>query len=348
MKRVMTTSVVAGLVGALGFASVAAQEATAEEGAMEEAMMAPMSVNLSGSLRSGVVRTNDESNVSPDDDTSWDIGSNNGSRVRVTGSAELDGGLTAGYNLERGVGAAALGERFHNVWLQGAFGTVTLGRQAVPYWDATSFDGSYHLGGGPNDNGDKNSGIGFGTNLGGPFNVRAFAADNDSSGTAGEGVDVWELVGTLTAGPVTVNAGMRSAEQPEVAGVRPKDVDRFAIRLNGGVANITWMAGYESADNNQVCMKDMMPMQCDSERFGAHVAFGLGAGSVYTQYEDRDVDGGSMNDSSQWLIGYSHTLSDQVRISAEHAVQEMNPGMDTNMGREYDVTKTGVIMRIDF
>ena len=346
MKRVMTTSVVAGLVGALGFASVAAQEATAEEGAMEEEMMAPMSVNLSGSLRHGVVRADDESKMM--DETTWDIGSNNGSRFRITGSAELDGGLTAGYKLERGVAADALGQRFHNVWLQGAFGKVTLGRQAIPYWDAASYDGSYHLGGGPQTNTDKGSGIGFGTNLGGPFNVRVFAGDNDSSDPAGDGLDVWELVGTLTAGPVTVDAGMRSDKQPKADGMRPKDKDRFGIRLKGDIANISWMAGYESAENNQGCMKDMMAMMCDSERFGAHVAFGLGAGSVYAQYEDRDVDSGSMNDSSQWLIGYSHTLSDQVRITAEHAVQEMNPGMDTNMGKQYDVTKTGVILRVDF
>ena len=379
MKRVMTTStsVVAGLLlGAFGFSSVAAQEAAAEEAAMEEEemMMAPMSVTLSGSLRYGAMRVDDD----VVDDATWELGSGHGSRVRVTGSAELDGGLTAGYQLERGVGAASLSQRFHNVWLQGAFGTLTLGRQAAPYWDAQSFDGSYHLGGGPNDHGaagrDKGDGIGFGTNLGGPFNVRVLVMDDNSSGVgdaytladavedlvdagllsesdvssediealtqqlvpgagggpAGDGADIWEVVGTLTAGPVTANVGFRENE----------DQDRAGIVLNGSVANISWIAGYERADMNQGCMKDMMPAMCDSDRFGAHMGFGLGAGTAYVQYEDRDVDAGDMNDSSEWLIGYSHALSDQVRVTAEHKVTESHGSVDK--------TTSAVVMRVDF
>ena len=37
--------------------------------------------------------------------------------------------------------------RHHNVYLSGAFGTVTFGQQDAPYYGATTWDGSQTLGG---------------------------------------------------------------------------------------------------------------------------------------------------------------------------------------------------------
>ena len=119
MKRVITTSVVAGLLGALGYVPVASAEGT-----------------LYGSVRSGIVVMDDG-----DADAMWDIGSYDGhmdhessdrlfSRIGVKASHELDNGMMAGLHIEKRLDNFRT--RHQNVYLQGGMGRVTLGQQGAP------------------------------------------------------------------------------------------------------------------------------------------------------------------------------------------------------------------------
>ena len=362
MKRLMTTStfVVASLVGALGFSSVAAQEAAGEEGAMEEAMEevapAPMSHTLYGSVRSGVER------VDPDNgDSAWDIGKNFGSLLGIKGSADLGNGLTVGYKLERGVAESNLGQRFHYVDVKGAFGTVTLGRQPSPYRAAQTWDGSYWLGGAVNTGGDKISGVSYASDLGGPFNFKALVADDNRDTGGGDGADILEVSGSFTAGPIDINVGyadgaraasktltrngkvVTDADDMEEA---DRLGDRFAVTVGGEFTNISAKVGYEDGSEVDTCTMDGMTKACDSEKFGFHLGYGIGDGNVYAQYGEEDSDN-NMSDSDYWLVGYAHQLGSGVVLYAEHREKD-DMVMRDMMMKEESTGTTVMVLRVDF
>ena len=160
MKRMITTSVVAGLLGTLGFAPVVSAEGT-----------------LYGSVRSGIVIKDSEGA-----DAMWDLGATDAgdlgdsgdrlwSRIGVKASHELDGGLTAGLVIEKRLDSFRT--RHQNVWLSGSFGKLTFGQQGSPYQAAGwhSWDGSNFTGGNFQMVGSRKQGISYASDLGGPFNV---------------------------------------------------------------------------------------------------------------------------------------------------------------------------------
>ena len=214
MKRVLTTSVVAGLLGTLGFAPAVSAEGT-----------------LYGSVRSGIY------SVNPDGpgDATWDIGSVDAgdigsgdklwSRIGVRASTELDGGMTAGLHIEKRLDNFRT--RHQNVYVSGDFGTITLGQQGAPYYSAVSWDGANFFGG-SSDPGSRGNGIRFDSNLGGPFSISAMVADDDSGGGGqGNGVDGWQVGGSLAAGPVTIGAGYMD---------QTNDNKRMGVSLGGSLS----------------------------------------------------------------------------------------------------------------
>ena len=184
MKRAMTTSVVAGLLGTLGFAPAVTADFT-----------------LYGSVRSGVYMLDPQNGGS----TTWDIGSvdagdlgsgdKHWSRIGVKGSTELDGGAMVGFTVEKRLDSFRT--RHQNVWVSGDFGKLTLGQQGSAYnsgvsWDNTNLFGNWNGIAG----GTRLQGIRYDSSLGGPFNFALMIADDNSSGGGnGQGVDAIEGVG---------------------------------------------------------------------------------------------------------------------------------------------------------
>ena len=304
MKRVMTTSVVAGLLGTLGFAPAVSADFT-----------------LYGSVRSGVYIVN------PDGpgDTTWDLGTVDSgalgptgdarvvgardklwSRIGVRASTEIDGGLTAGAHIEKRLDSWLT--RHQNVFLSGDFGRITLGQQGSPYYSGVSWDGANFFGG-SSDPGSRQNGIRFDSNLGGPFGVSAMVVDDDSgTGGQGNGVDGWEVSGSLAAGPVSIGVGYKDQDN---------DLERMGVTLGGSFGDMGWEIGYETSD--------AMGTDDNDGRYGFFVDYSLGSGAVYLSYEDLDVGDGSVDsmgmarsDNDWTIVGYSHTLAPGVSVIAEH------------------------------
>ena len=336
MKRIVTTTLAVGLLGAFGFTSVAAQEAAAGDAAMEEeAAMegpAPLSVQVYGSLRYGF-----QNNSPSGGNSTSDYGSGHGSRIGIRGSADLGNGLTAGYQVERGISDDSLGQRFHNVSLGGDFGTLTLGRQGSPYYSATSFDGAPHAGGGF-DVGDKITGIGYSGSFGGPFTLSVLVSDDDESG-AGDGADILEITGGFAAGPISINAGhingaRDAADMAPLRGTPPtapateRVGDSTGVTVGGNVAAINWEVGFQTGDKVATCTDSAgMMSSCDSETFGLHVGYQIGAGNAFLQMADRDSDNNAM-DADFLLIGYHHDIAPGVNVAAIFRTRDgigMNP-----------------------
>jgi hypothetical protein len=285
----MTTSVVAGLLGTLGFAPAMAAEGT-----------------LYGSVRSGIYAVNPDGSGG----TTWDLGSVDAgdlgsgdklwSRIGVKASAELDGGVTAGLHIEKRLDNFRT--RHQNVYVSGPFGKITLGQQGSPYYSGVSWDGANFFGG-SSDPGSRQNGVRFDTNLGGPFNFSAMVVDDNAAGGGqGNGVDGWEVGASLAAGPVNIGAGFKD---------QTNDDERMGITMGGSFGDMGWEIGYETTDH--AATSD------DESRFGFFVDYGLGDGAVYVSYEDLNAADDGMGIDNDWtIVGYSHSLGGGAKVVAEH------------------------------
>ena len=287
MKRVITTSVVAGLLGALGYVPVASAEGT-----------------LYGSVRSGIIVKDDG-----DSDAMWDIGSYDGgdfrdsgdrlwSRIGVKASHELDNGMMAGLHIEKRLDQFRT--RHQNVWLGGDMGRITLGQQGSPYHSAVGWDGTNFMGGNfaLAPQGSRRSGVSFASDLGGPFDFKAMAADDNSHGGGyGEGVDGFEVSGSLAAGGVNINVGYADTDMASFMGAT----------VGGSLGGVGWEVGFET-------MNPDMSGEEDSNVAGLFVDYSLGAGAVYFYYEGESGAG----DDKAWVAGYSHGLGSGVKVIGEH------------------------------
>ena len=290
------------------------------------------SYTLYGSIRSGII-VNDDSNSA----ATWDLGSadsgdlsnNRGdrlwSRIGVRASHKLDNGVTAGLHIEKRLDRFRT--RHQNVWLEGEMGRFTLGQQGSPYQAATSWDGTNFMGGNLQMVGSRKQGVSFASDLGGPFNFRALVMDDNSHmvpggvvheggadregnamhvdsmvGTgAGDGVDGFELSGSLAAGGVNINVGYADNDTASFMGAT----------VGGSFGGVGWEVGFETMN------PDMSGAE-DNNRTGLFVDYALGAGAVYFYYEGESGAG----DDKAWVAGYSHGLGSNVRVIGEHRDRE--------------------------
>ena len=280
-----------------------------------------------GSLRYGVEMADTDKAGS---DSTWDLGSNRGSRFGIKGSVEAGEGLTAGFQIERNLNAG-LTARHHNVSLSGAFGTFKFGRQGAPYYSATTWDGSQTLGGITDfsaiGGASRASGVSYASNLGGPFSFHVLlgSADGGADGS-GDGADHVNAGASLAAGPVNISVGYRDDKDAS---------ERIGGAVGGNVASINWKVGADTGTDS--CGAD-----CDDDRFGFHVGYALGSGNAYMQFSDLDSDN-DMKDTNGWVFGYAHALSDNVMVYAEYGTTD---SMDDD--GELTSTTTVVALKVGF
>ena len=294
MKRVITTSVVAGLLGTLAYAPVASAEGT-----------------LYGSVRSGII-VKDGSET----DAMWDIGAIDAgdlgsgdrlwSRIGVKASHELDNGMMAGLHIEKRLDNFRT--RHQNVWLGGEMGRFTLGQQGSPYHSAVGWDGTNFMGGNlaMAPGGSRKNGISYSSDLGGPFNFKALVMDDNSHMTDddppaktgyGKGVDAFEVSGSLAVGGVNMNVGYADNDAASFMGAS----------VGGSFGAMGWEVGFETKNPDADGMED-------TNRAGLFVDYSLGAGAVYFYYEGLSDAG----DGKAWVVGYSHGLGSGVKVIGEH------------------------------
>ena len=302
MKRVITTSVVAGLLGALAYTPVASAA----------------DAQLYGNLRYGVQMT-DTNEPGDAGDTKWDLGKDKFSRWGVKGSMDAGEGLMAGFKFERNLGD--MSARYHHVSLSGAFGTATFGQQDSPYHGATSWDGTQAFGGSGNESSSRTAGVGFASNLGGPFSFSALVGSGANGGnTDGEGADHFEVSGKLAMGLANISLGYYDSNDGM------GDVSRIGGTVDGNLAAINWEVGFNVGT-------DTCGVDCDDEQFGFHVGYGVvEGGNVYVNYSDGDHDDNqrmkddklTMQDSRDWVFGYSHVVAKNVVVYAEYGMHDEN------------------------
>ena len=320
MKRMTTTLLAGGLVGAIGFTSVAFADTT-----------------IYGSVRSGIIHYGSHGGTK----ASWDLGSVDASdldasdettgtgpdklwsRIGVRASHEINNGMTGGLHIEKRLDNFRT--RHQNVWLSGAFGKVTLGQQGSPYYSAVSWDGVY-LFGGLQDPSSRRSGVTYQTTLDGPFSFQMGISDDNTAKNkkgkltgAGDGVDGYELAASYTMGDMaTVSLGYHGEDDD--------GTDSIGGTVGGSVSGLSWKVGYRTDDHaNNV----------DTKYYGFHLGYGIGDGRIYGQYEDFNSDVSTADDDSI-ILGYTHSLGTNTRVILEH--QRPDDGQN----------RTALALRVDF
>ena len=280
-------------------------------------------VSVSGHLGRAIVITD-----SGDTDVSHgDMGASP-SRFRLTGSEELDGGITAGMSLEYGAGNdpnANPNLRQAHISLSGDFGRLAIGQQSsatdgVAY---ASYNGAAALGGVEVGcdycSADFITAYGHGRAEGvkyttpgiGPASVTVFS-DAD---------DVWNaalnLSGSAAGGSYQINAGYSDKgmgnENTVVSG---------AVMLAGGMhANMAW--GQTDED--------------DSDFFNFGVGYVAGGGTaIAANYYTSDIDGGGDGVS----VGVGQALGESVTLFASY----MNLNYDDDMNGAVAVDDENLIV----
>ena len=181
MNKSIVAIAVAGLVGAVGFSSVASAEAT-----------------VYGRVTAGAVHSDRDTD---EDDGAWNFGATgidgangrfNGTRFGFKGSQDLGNGMSAGFQIERevrqGETPATVRQRHNLVWLSGSWGKLTFGNQNNPYLNARHWDQTYFYGGNFGAS-YRHEGINYSMSNG-PFSLNVMATAQQESVVVNEGTTV--------------------------------------------------------------------------------------------------------------------------------------------------------------
>ena len=263
--------------------------------------MAAQAVDFSVSghiARAIVISDNDgDTNVSHEDAGA------SGSRFRMTGSSELDSGISAGVQLEYAAGGGT-GDtpvvRHSNLYFSGDFGKVTLGQQApatngTPY---VSYDNHAFLGGvelscdycsadfAKSHTVGRDQGIGYGSPNLGPMSINVWSDADDN----------WDAQAQI-AGDAGLGGYKLRASYADVGTERI--IIAGAVGLaNGGHANVAY--GKTNED--------------DSNYVNVGVGYNVGTSSVAANYYSSDISGGG----SAISFGVGHDMGVGVEVFASY------------------------------
>jgi hypothetical protein len=226
------------------------------------------------------------------------------SRFRMTGSGELDAGVTAGFSLEYGAGNDANDNpnlRQGNVYLSGGFGKLTIGQQSratdgIPFsnydnhaWLGTEIGCDYCGKGGKVFstiyNGGRGEGVRYDTPGLGPATV----------GVSSDGNDRWDAAvrveGDAGVGGYQIKAGYTDDD-----GTRITTISGAVGLAQGAHFNAAW--GQSNEDES------------DYLHFG--VGYNAADTSVAATYSTSDISGGG----NSWAVGVGQGMGAGVQLFA--------------------------------
>jgi len=299
MKK-FTSIAVVGLAAAIGFTSVAIADAT-----------------IYGRVTAGAVLVD---NDKEDDDGSWDFGSNKpglATRFGVKGEQDLGNGMSAGFQIERDVGADSLGKRHNLVYLSGGWGKLTLGNQNNPYMKARNWDQTYFYGGNwGHGSSYRHEGISYSMSNG-PFSLTVQAIADSGPVTVSEGTTVHYYT-TAPAGGATALTDASADPANHVPGApRYSMVDGVGNPVSGTCSTIgaTCAQGYTIDDAD------------DPDLDGSSGPSARPAPSSLTRVGGREVDDSSGVDGWIFHAGYDFGIA-AVNVAVQTNDTESTTGRD--------------------
>lgn len=281
--------------------------------------MAAQAVEFSVSGHVGRTMVVMDSDYGNDDVANKDTGASP-SRFRMTGSEELDVGVTGGVQLEYGVGddgGSNPSVRHANVYLSGDFGKLTLGQQStamdgIPY---SNFDNIAWLGGVENGcdycdadfiktySGGRGEGVRYDTPNIGPATVAVSMDGNDRWDAA------VKLAGDAGVGGYQLKVGYTDTGKKEMTAISG------AVGLAMGAhVNVAW--GQTNDDDS------------DYVNFG--LGYNIGDSSIAATYYTSDIEGGG----DSWAVGAGHNLGGGIEIFASYKTVNYDDGINQQRDRD--------------
>lgn len=272
------------------------------------APMASADIGAYGSIRHGLIQTDDGT------DTSMDF-SQRGSRIGFKGETDLGNGMTAFGKYEWAVQSQKAGTaatvRHGIVGLKGDFGKVVLGQQWHTYYDnvnsavdIANWNSGYYSVGRTGEAVSYSNTFGA-ANFGftGYFSTAA-ASESDMDGT--------ELSVSFDAGPVKIGLGTKSDDL--LTGVSP---NRTGVSVSGNFGDVYVGLSLQSIDDDLG--------NADSEVDATEISASMGNGYfIYASGDDGTLTPTDMT------LGYTIPLGKQTSSWIEYVASDNDAGTDTS------------------
>lgn len=300
--------------------------ALAVAAALPAVAFAQTNIVLNGSLDMSLESVNADANGGPVNGKS-DLRVTNGvwagSRLAVTGTEELGGGLKGIFNIEHRLspdtGTVTSGATFWagQAWvgLQGGFGAIRLGRQYTPLFraivpgDTTGYSWYNNSVGLAGTAVRFNNDISYQSPVLGGFTLHAAYAAGEAPATAAGVIDnklgdTLGVAGVGAFGPVNFGVGFHSIEQAPGVDKRTEAAVSVGAKFgNFGVG----LAGAQTDNGAAINNK--------RKAFFGSLSAGIGAGTVYLTFV-KDDQGLNNQDNTGLGLTYSHGLSKRTFMYA--------------------------------
>lgn len=281
--------------------------------------------SVSGHIARAIVVTNDDG----DTEVSHEDAGASGSRFRMTGSSDLDAGITAGVQLEYGVGdgGGAPTNRHTNLYFSGDFGKVTMGHQA-PATNGTNYLSF-----------SENAALG-GVEIGCDYcdadfvktytTSRASGVRYDTPGFGPASVAVWSDTDKdwdtrlYASGDAGVGGYQFNIGYSDVGGTEAITIGGAVKLENGGHADVAW--GKTNED--------------DSDYVNVGAGYNAGSSSVAVNWYTSDVSGGG----SALSFGVGHNLGGGVQVFASYMHLDFEDDVNNQRDRDGDEMKEDLEM----
>ena len=278
--------------------------------------------NWYGSIRAGITNADDGTNKTTA------IADNRSSRIGIKASSDLGNGQSVGGQVEFAIddGKNPFNSRRRNVWINGGWGKLTIGKQGGIYRSAANWDQSNYLGGNVRYGGDVDGaeGIAYESNLAGPFSFNIEVAGED-------GIEQWAATAHYDFGVATLNVGHHDDKRETNFGVltpQAIDIDSFyfdntVVSVNGSVSGFDWNLAYEQSklnadDKNAAISATIASFGVKAKTIGAFASYDVTENDkLYAEYEN-----GKLNTTDPTrtavVVGYSHNFGGGLNFSGEY------------------------------
>ena len=255
-----------------------------------------------------------------------DLGAS-GSRFRMTGSEELENGVTVGVNLEYGAGDGgdSPSVRHSNLTFDGAFGSIAAGHTA-PSTNGSNDDLSQsglavdmacsnaNMKSCPDFTAGRRGVIKYSTPAIGAIGISGSFAPDFWDGQLTTGGDLGGSSYALRASFAVDGDNSDGASDNNMG----KETYSVAAAIKVGGTSVSTLWG--SIDQGDGAMDaDGMPMD-DSDGFGVKLAYDFGDSGIGVLFRQTDIDGGG--EPTTWGIGVQHNMLGAVEVFAGYYVYD--------------------------
>lgn len=310
-------------------------------------VMSGMDFKISGRISAGILRTD------PDvagQSATWDLGTTTDgsvrtdSRISLTADRETDVG-TAGFKLERDWNTDGLTDVRHQyVYLGGDWGTLYLGNHGTPVGMGNGYDQSYFFGGGGRINdGDRLDGVGYTYGSGALSFGITLAGDrgDPSQPTTEDTRKVADNTVNDTVVGVSYDFGVAKVGASYWGNGDDLGHDSTSLMVSGDFGQLSYWVMYEAAsDATNAAMQD------DVNGLGVHLGWALSdADNVWLQYGSKDYDITTKPDTTNTVVGYSHSFGGGATAVIEYYTNDVD---DVGGTVSPDPSGLHISMRVSF